>query len=97
MKKPYTPNQITKLLCKTIKLGDSKAQVKAHDVRKLAAIIAYLRCNDVTEVQIVGQWTTCQTFVTRYILSHISDIQCVAMRRLPELYKVVKLCIQLIT
>ena len=81
-KQACKPSNIAKMICLVIEEADPQKAPKAHDVRGMASSIAFKRSMCMDSVQAEGQWSSCHTFVTRY-LRYLDimerDIPCIAM------------------
>ena len=76
---PLTAPHLAKKLVQLISLADPLARPKAHQVRKYASSLAFFRSFDVDKVRRAGQWSSAKSFVQRFLLPHLEDVQCVAL------------------
>lgn len=81
--KPMSAAAIAAEIRKVICRGDPTVKPKAHDVRKVAATLAFLRTHSLERVQELGQWASCLSFIRRYLAHEIRDDDSVAMGVLP--------------
>ena len=81
--RPLKTAELAKCLVSLIHMADPTSEPKAHQVRKYASSLAFFRCFDVESVRKAGQWSSSTSFVTRYLVPHLSDSQCVAMFSCP--------------
>ena len=81
--KPCTPANLAKVIVSVIEAADPGSAPTAHQVRKYASSLAFLRSLDMEEVQEAGQWASCSSFITNYLNTQLQDTRCVAMGSLP--------------
>ena len=81
--RPCTPSNLAKVIVAVIEAADPGSAPTAHEVRKYASSLAFLRSLDIEEVQEAGQWASCSTFITNYLNTQLQDTRCVAMGSLP--------------
>ena len=81
---PLSTKDIAGRLVRLIRLADPSSCPKAHQVRKYASSLAFFRSFDVEAVRLAGQWSSSASFVTRYLLPHLSDVPCVALGSRPS-------------
>ena len=81
--KPLTTASLSRRLVSLISLADPQAKPKAHQVRKYASSLAFVRSFDVEKVRRAGQWSSANLFIQRYLLPHLEDTRCVAMFSAP--------------
>ena len=77
--KPLSTSSIAKKLVQLKSLADPQAKPKAHHIRKFASSRALVRSFDVEKVRIAGQWSSANSFVERYLLTHLEETRCIAM------------------
>ena len=71
-------------LVNLISSADPESKPKAHQVRKYASSLAFFRSFDVEQVRRAGQWSSSASFIHRYLQTHLSHAQCVAMGSAPQ-------------
>ncbi|XP_076055328.1 uncharacterized protein LOC143033730 [Oratosquilla oratoria] len=82
---PLTPRSLACLLCRIIEKADPGHAPHAHNIRGLAASLAFLRTHSVERVQDLGGWASATSFKTRYLYHSITPVPCVAMGTAPPL------------
>ncbi|XP_076065921.1 uncharacterized protein LOC143039577 [Oratosquilla oratoria] len=82
---PLTPRSLARLLCRVIEKADPGHAPHAHNIRGLAASLAFLRTHSVERVQDLGGWASATSFRTRYLYHSITPVPCVAMGTAPPL------------
>ena len=81
--RPLTSRGIADRLRGVIEAADPGHAPRAHDVRGVAASLAFLRTHSLDKVREGGQWSTASCFVARYLFQSVSDSPCVALGFLP--------------
>ena len=82
--KPCSPVNLAKVIVSIIEAADPGLAPTAHEVRKYASSLAFIRSMDLEEVQEAGQWSSCSTFISNYLNVQLQDTRCVAMGSVPS-------------
>lgn len=82
---PLTSRSLARLLCRIIEEADPGHAPHAHNIRGLAASLAFLRTHSVERVQDLGGWASATSFRTRYLYHSVTPVPCVAMGTAPPL------------
>ena len=77
--RPLSVRQIAATLKDVIDLADPGHLPRAHDIRGVAASLAFLRTHSLNQVRQGGQWSTASAFVSRYLHPSVVDAPCVAL------------------
>ena len=77
--RPLTTRGIAGRLRGVIESADPGHAPRAHDVRGVAASLAFLRTHSLERVREGGQWSTASCFVARYLSHSVVDFPCVAL------------------
>lgn len=83
--KPLSTSAIATVIRNVIFRAEPTVKPKAHDVRKIAATLAFLRTHSLERIRELGQWRSCISFIRRYLAHGVSDSDPVAMGVLPVL------------
>lgn len=76
-----TPPTISQLLCNFINESQPGVIPKAHDIRKIASSLAWVRGVSIADITDRGFWKTPNVFINKYLTPIRSDPgQCVALR-----------------
>lgn len=81
---PLSSRKIADLLRAVIEEGDPGRAPRAHDVRSVAASLAFLRTHSLERVREGGQWSTASCFVSRYLSLSVDNTPCVALGLPPD-------------
>ncbi|XP_045131213.1 uncharacterized protein LOC123516144 [Portunus trituberculatus] len=77
--KPLSTSALATVIRNVIFRAEPVVKPKAHDVRKIAAILAFLQTPSLERIRELGQWKSCVSFVRRYLAHDIPDSDPVAM------------------
>ena len=81
---PLKTSHVASVICKVIEQADPGRSPTAHQVRGFASTLAFLRSCSVERVRRAGQWSSCSSFLTRYLSPLLPDAPCIAMTLPPQ-------------
>ena len=81
--RPLLTRAIATRIRHVIEEADPGKAPHTHDLRGLAASLAFLRTHSLSRVLEGGQWKSASSFVTRYLSHNLQDTPCVALGTTP--------------
>ena len=81
---PLSTGKIASYLVSLISKANPGVKVRAHDTRKYAGSLAWMRQRDLSRVQEVGFWSSAKTFFDHYLSLNLQEAPLVMLGVVPS-------------